>query len=326
MIKLILLSKNTAMKKILLLISVLFSIILQAQEKNGIGVGVGVPNKAAMLQVEASNKGILIPQIELKDSKDQSTIIKNKEIPESLLIYNTTTDPSKKLSSGYYYWLPNVLQTTESRWVKLLNDTDIFDIMENQKNINVIEGDGIKVSKKEEGKDIEFTISSGLSSKNGIQLENNSFGLGGELDKATVITTNELNTLAIKGLQEGSSANSIVVLENDGVLKKVNATVPKFFYMPSILLNAEEINTTYTINLYQEFLKQFSNIPANQNSTGKVASLPFIPNANSLEYYVTYVDSSIVKVNSVSSQGELSYTILKPAKVSTFVNIVLVVK
>ncbi|WP_010254627.1 hypothetical protein [Myroides injenensis] len=314
------------MKKILLLICALSSLYLQAQEKKGIGVGVGVPNKAAMLEVAAKNKGILIPRIELKDNKDQSTIIKNNGIPESLLIYNTTNDSSKKLSSGYYYWLPNALQETESRWVKLLNDTDISDIMENQKNINVVEGAGVKVLKKEEGKDIEFTVSSGLTSKNGIQLENNSFELGGKLDKATEITTDELNTLAIKGLQEGNSTNSILVVENDGVLRKVNAVVPKFFYMPSILLNTEDINTTYSINLYQEYVKQFSNVPANQNSTGKVASLPFIPEATAFEYYVTYIDDSVVKINSVNSQGELSYTILKPAKVSTFVNIVLVVK
>lgn len=314
------------MKKILLLISVLSPLFLQAQEKNGIGVGIGVPSKAAMFQVEAKNKGILIPRIELKDSKDQSTIIKNKEIPESLLIYNTTNNPSKSLQAGYYYWLPNALQATESRWVKLLNDADIVDIMENQKNINVIEGDGIKVSTKEEGKDIEFTISSGLTSKNGIQLENNSFGLGGELDKATEIITDELNTLAIKGLQEGNGTNSILVLENDGILRKVNSVIPKFFYMPSILLDTEEVNTTYTINLYQEYVKQFSNIPANQNSTGTVTSLPYIPEATAFEYYVTYIDNTVVKINSVSPQGELSYTILKPAKVSTFVNIVLVVK
>ncbi len=64
-----------------------------------VGINTTEPNASTVLDVVASNKGILIPRIQLTATTDVATI----ESPlESLLIYNTTTIGD--VTPGYYYW------------------------------------------------------------------------------------------------------------------------------------------------------------------------------------------------------------------------------
>ncbi|MBL4879702.1 MAG: hypothetical protein JKX82_00125 [Oleispira sp.] len=72
------------------------------------GIGTASTNPSAQLEVVATDKGVLIPQIALSSDTDATTII-NGNI-ESLLIYNTNT--SSGLSLGYYYW-------NNAKWNKL---------------------------------------------------------------------------------------------------------------------------------------------------------------------------------------------------------------
>lgn len=278
-------------KKIIVISGILLCFLAQAQEKVGVGIGVPIAHSSAMLEVQSQNKGVLIPRIELKGISDTQSI--DGDVPESLLIYNTSESLEQGVFPGYYYWSLNKADKAKSKWARLLNDTDLV---------------------------------SELTAENGITRNNDVLKLGGALSEATVLTTSTENTLAVQGLLSGSTLDQLVVRDESGVLKQVKSAMPKFFYMPSILLDTETISEQHTVDLYAEFTKQFNNIPANYNSTGAVANLTFIPKVEDLEYYVTYADDKVIKIDSVSSKGEMTYTVVKQAKSTSFVNIVFVVK
>ncbi|BDS11808.1 tail fiber domain-containing protein [Aureispira anguillae] len=98
------------MKTILTIICLLF-VVTQIYSQ-GVGIGT-VPNASAMLDVSATNRGLLIPRIALLNTLDGSTI-SNGNIT-SLLVYNTATVAD--VVPGYYYW-------TGAVWQPLGNDAD----------------------------------------------------------------------------------------------------------------------------------------------------------------------------------------------------------
>ena len=74
-----------------------------------IGIGTVSPHSSSILDIQAINKGILIPQIALTSTTDNTTIVSPKE---SLLIYNTNA--VSDVTPGFYYW-------SSSKWNKLLS-------------------------------------------------------------------------------------------------------------------------------------------------------------------------------------------------------------
>src|SRR5699024_7697801 len=74
-----------------------------------VGIGTDMPNASAQLEIVASNRGVLIPQVALESEIDQSTVSAGNV--ESLLIWNTSTN--KDMIPGYYYWYNN-------RWQRLV--------------------------------------------------------------------------------------------------------------------------------------------------------------------------------------------------------------
>ena len=65
----------------------------------GIGANVFTPDPSAMLEVQATDKGVLIPRISLNSTSDVTTI-SNPAV--GLLIYNTAYQNDVK--PGFYYW------------------------------------------------------------------------------------------------------------------------------------------------------------------------------------------------------------------------------
>ncbi len=89
------------MKKALLLLLTAFSFqLIQAQ----VGIGTKTPNPSAMLEVKATNRGVLIPRLTMT----QRNAIKSPA--NSLLIYQTDNTP------GYYYFASGV-------WTRLATGT-----------------------------------------------------------------------------------------------------------------------------------------------------------------------------------------------------------
>jgi len=115
---------------------------------------------------------------------------------------------------------------------------------------------------------------------------------------------------------------------------------PQYFYMPSIVLPLDNSDPTlydtytaatqtFTVNLYNRYAAQFGMTAANTaKSASAVNPLPKY-NANQLEYFVTYYDTSVFATVSVSDAGILTYT-LKPSPLpiseKTFMNIIFEVK
>ncbi|MEK6493440.1 hypothetical protein AABL85_06720, partial [Myroides odoratimimus] len=102
-----------------------------------VGIGTLTPNKSAELTIESTNRGLLIPRIALKDSKDVVTI---SEFPKnginSMLVYNTAT-VKNDLKPGYYYWYID-------KWNRLTTVVDIPDAVINNyqeifNNKNIVE-------------------------------------------------------------------------------------------------------------------------------------------------------------------------------------------
>jgi hypothetical protein len=89
------------MKKLLFFtLSFFFAGNLIAQN---VGIGTTTPSASAMLDISATNKGLLIPQVSLTGVNDNTTI---PGAPTSLLIYNTSNAGSGAgaVTPGYYYW------------------------------------------------------------------------------------------------------------------------------------------------------------------------------------------------------------------------------
>ena len=81
---------------LLILILLGYSKVTNAQ----VGIGTPVPNSSAQLDIESTNKGVLIPRVALKSSLDALTITSGNV--ESLLVYNTGA--ASDLLAGFYFW------------------------------------------------------------------------------------------------------------------------------------------------------------------------------------------------------------------------------
>ncbi|MDV6167834.1 hypothetical protein R1T16_05320, partial [Flavobacterium sp. DG1-102-2] len=124
----------------------------------------------------------------------------------------------------------------------------------------------------------------------------------------------------------GAAKDKVVVADSQGVLKTVNASMSKVFYMPSVVFDTS-VNGTFTKNLYQEYVNQFTGAgnPTLVSSPG-AAAIPYYQNANELEYHILYYDTTVFSGVSLSASGVLTYTIIGPGTEASFMNILFVVK
>ncbi|MBJ96347.1 MAG: hypothetical protein CMC87_00005, partial [Flavobacteriaceae bacterium] len=81
-----------------LLLSLTFLCFFYA--KSQVGVGTDLPNSSAQLDIQAKDKGILIPRVNLESITDQQTISSGNV--QSLLVFNTNNNA--EVVPGYYYW------------------------------------------------------------------------------------------------------------------------------------------------------------------------------------------------------------------------------
>jgi len=81
-----------------------------------VGINTTTPASGALLDVSSTNKGILIPRVELTGTNDNSTITPSATI--GLLVYNTdiANAGSLQVTPGFYYWSGNT-----TRWRRFFN-------------------------------------------------------------------------------------------------------------------------------------------------------------------------------------------------------------
>jgi hypothetical protein len=72
--------------------------LMQASAQDNVGIGTTTPHSSALLDLTATDKGMLIPRVSLNGVSDGTTPINGPET--SLLVYNT----GGALTAGFYYW------------------------------------------------------------------------------------------------------------------------------------------------------------------------------------------------------------------------------
>ena len=125
-----------------------------------------------------------------------------------------------------------------------------------------------------------------------------------------------------KNIEEGIYVWNGEIWEKSSFVRRVN-----FFYMPSIRIPAPTSGYENTVNLYEEYRKQFEFPVA--RSIGAPASIPFYADKGDLYYYISYWDTTVFDENncSIDADGILSYKIVDPPVSGvSFINIILVVK
>ncbi|MBA6153192.1 hypothetical protein [Gelidibacter maritimus] len=144
------------------------------------------------------------------------------------------------------------------------------------------------------------------------------------LTDATTIASGNVNSLLIYntstvgGLTPGyyywlnQSWNRLMT--ESSVMQQLKATMPKFFYMPSIAIPTHrshfvagdgfsESGGVFSVNLYNRYTAQFNSIEV--ASPNRTTSLPLLP-ANELDYYITYYDKAVFETLTLSAAGVLT--------------------
>ena len=85
-------------------------------DSQNIGIGISIPNASSLLDINSSNKGLLIPRINLVSETDLTTILNP---PISLLIYNTNN--ALPDGDGFYFWNGN-------KWSKFATRTNLANL------------------------------------------------------------------------------------------------------------------------------------------------------------------------------------------------------
>ncbi|SKC04099.1 hypothetical protein SAMN05660841_03797, partial [Sphingobacterium nematocida] len=141
-------------------------------------------------------------------------------------------------------------------------------------------------------------------------------------------------------LEENNNTKNYKVEVTDDLIKILKSAMPKFFYMPSMVMPTfkdqisdkdvmEENGGVFTIKLYESYKKQFGLTDQSSSAVnvGKVTTLPVLP-ANELDYYVTFYDKTVFEEVSISNEGVLTYRIKQDADITigSFMNIVFAVR
>src|SRR5699024_2159498 len=73
------------------------------------GIGTPTPDPSAQLDVNATDKGVLIPRVELTETTDNNPV--GNDVTNSLLVFNEANQ--NDVTPGFYYWF-------DSQWQRLI--------------------------------------------------------------------------------------------------------------------------------------------------------------------------------------------------------------
>lgn len=108
---------------------------------------------------------------------------------------------------------------------------------------------------------------------------------------------------------------------NSASQRWINFNVPKFFYMPSVLITP---STPQPVDLYSLYKNQFTN-PMVKSAGATNSKIPIL-NSGDLEYYINYVDTTVYSNLVITNDGKLTFTANQNSSDVTFMNIIFVVK
>jgi hypothetical protein len=138
------------------------------------------------------------------------------------------------------------------------------------------------------------------------------------------------------------NTDKVVVADSNGVLRTVNAAMPRVFYMPAVIFDTSSPATGLKRNLYLEYKAQFTGVTFIPNTTtggslggantgfvksaGADATIPISVTNTDLMYYITYFDPAVFANLSIDANGVLTYDIIGSGTEASYMNIVFVVK
>lgn len=97
-----------------------------------------------------------------------------------------------------------------------------------------------------------------------------------------------------------------------------------WFYMPSVSFNTSSIVSNQSKNLYTLYKNQFTTPLI--KSTGAPVSVPYIPAATDMYYYITDYDTNVFANVSINANGVMTYDVIASATDCSYINIVFVLK
>lgn len=356
------------------------------------GIGTNKPNKSSVLDLSSNTKGLLMPRVSLTSTTNFTPItgIPSNEThtANSTMVYNIATSGSDNtaVKPGYYYWDQSSRLVT-GKWVRLTSNNDTDEVPLNgdvtgklgDNKVTKIQNVPVLNTLPNNGQVLQYNGSNWLpttlplptvtAANNGLNLNNSTIQLGGNLTKSTTITntanynlilettsTGSTGKLMITGLdktkvQETINTGSVsgitqhvLAVDANNVVRALKATMPKFFYMPSIIVpttnsqfvaintsageSFNDANRTGILNLYERYKVQFGTTgTVLQPSSPNAPTLPVLP-ASELHYYVTWYDVNVFESVRLDANGKMTYVVKLGADVTlgSFMNIIFAVK
>lgn len=122
-----------------------------------------------------------------------------------------------------------------------------------------------------------------------------------------------------------TNVNYILTTNTSGQVKELNtAKNTRWFYPPAVIIDASDLDTAATLDIYEDYKSQFS-MPL-VSSDGASGFVPYYQKGE-LEYYVTYIDSTVLSNISIDADGVMTYDIISvPFDNYTVINVVFVIK
>lgn len=98
----------------------------------------------------------------------------------------------------------------------------------------------------------------------------------------------------------------------------------RFFYMPSMVINTDNIGDTPQVDLFSVYKNQFETPKV--KSPLAPQSIPYFSSSDDLYYYVTYYDEAVIKDVHITDAGLMTYRVVGEPTDLSYMNIVFVVK
>jgi hypothetical protein len=130
--------KNLNIKKSIYVVLFLLVQVFTFSQSEGVSIknSSSAPDPSAMLDVESSTKGILIPRVTLNSDVDFTSI---QSPANSLLVFNTSASTTNGLSgSGYYYF--TFLNQLPYKWIRINTSPELWTKIASSNHINYFNG------------------------------------------------------------------------------------------------------------------------------------------------------------------------------------------
>ena len=136
------------MKKLILSATVAFTVLTTSNIYAQQGFGTNTPDRSSAVDIFSNKRGLLIPRLELKDTKIASPVSKPAN---ALFVYNTAT--AGDVTPGFYYWeTTDQNDETKGRWVRFVSSNS-------GSAVTVSQGNNVTVEETTDGHDTDYKVS-----------------------------------------------------------------------------------------------------------------------------------------------------------------------